>query len=281
MPESKTPDMERVKKRVLADYRNGKKPKELSEKYSLSVNTIKSWIRRADKPDEKKAGAKKSGKRVQPDAPKKPRGAPAKNSNAVGNSGGAPVGSANALIHGGYSPVYFDTLTNDEKALLTGDKLDPETLLQEEILLLSIRERRIMARIRDCADTKGGELLGQLLESVVRNEEKREFDKKKPEDKELYEAAQRAKIESGQLLPGHKYNVTTRTEAAHNVIHRLEEALTRCQAQKQRCIRNLMELQAAQLGQSEIEDLDSVEEAIYGADSGSRKDGQETPDNSV
>lgn len=277
MPESKTPDMERIKKRVLADYRKGKKPKELSEKYGLNVNTVKSWIRRADKTEDTKAGAKNCEKRVQPEAPKKSRGAPAKNSNAVGNSGGAPVGSANALIHGGYSPVYFDTLTDEEKALIVGNKLDPESLLREEILLLSIRERRIMARIQEYADTKGG----QLLESVIRNEEKREFDKNKPGDKELYEAAQRAKIESGQLLPGHKYNVTTRTEAAHNVIHRLEEALTRCQAQKQRCIRNLMELQAAQLDQSEIEDLDSLEADIYGADSDTGKVGQEAPHNPV
>lgn len=57
MPESKTPDMERIKKRVLTDYKNAVKPKELSEKYGIKVNTIKSWIRRADKGGAEKAGA--------------------------------------------------------------------------------------------------------------------------------------------------------------------------------------------------------------------------------
>ena len=136
-----------------------------------------------------------------------------------------------------------------------------------------------MGRIRKITafDEKAPGGMGLVVAGVIRNEDKREFDS--PGDKELYEAAQRAKIESGNLLPGRKYSVTTRTEATYDVIHRLEEALTRCQAQKQKCIRNLMELQAAQLEQSEIEDLDSVEDMIYGADSDGGKDGQKTPDN--
>ena len=208
--------------------------------------------------------------------PKRKRGGQPQNRNAVGNAGGsAPVQNSNARIHGGYSPVYWDTLTDEEKALLDTEKPDSETLLREEIDLLSIRERRIMARIREYSEAKGG----QLLESVTRNEDKREFDS--PEDKKLYEATQRAKIESGNLLPGRKYNVTTRTEAAYYVIHRLEEALTRCQAQKQKCIRNLMELQEAQLEQSEIEDLDNVEAAIYGEDNGGGKDSQKASNDSV
>ena len=281
MLETKALDMERIRKRVLADYKNGKKPKELSEKYGISVNTIKSWIRRADKREETKAGAKKREKRVQSGAPQRSRGAPGKNTNAVGKDCGALPGNANALKHGGYSPVYWDTLTDEEKALLENGTQDNETLLREEIDLLSIRERRIMERIRKISafdeETPGG--MGQVVAGVVQSEAKRKFDSQ--EDKSLYEAAQRAKIERGELLPGRKYNVTTRTEATYDVVHRLEEALTRVQAQKQRCVNSLTELQAAQLSQSEIEDLDSVEEMIYGADSGGGKDSQKTPDNPV
>ena len=36
MPEAKTPDLERTRKRIIADHRKGKKPKELSEKYGHS-----------------------------------------------------------------------------------------------------------------------------------------------------------------------------------------------------------------------------------------------------
>ena len=255
MPAEKIPDIERTKKRVLTDYKNGIKPRELSEKYNVNINTVKSWIRRADKGEPEKAGAKKREKRVQSGAPKKRRGAPEKNTNAVGNSGGAaPVQNSNALIHGGYSPVYWDTLTDEEKALLDNEKPDSETLLREEIDLLSIRERRILERIRKISefDEKMPNGMGQVVAGVIRNEEKRDFDS--PEDKELYEATQRAKIESGNLLPGRKYNVTTRTEATYDVIHRLEEALTRCQAQKQKCIRNLMELRRGMNDSGEVDE---------------------------
>ena len=277
MPESKTPDMERIRKRVLADYKNGGKPKELSEKYGVKVTTIKSWVRRAKESAKEKTEAEN---RRQAEAPKRRRGASAGNTNAVGNSGGAPVANVNALKHGGYSAVYFDTLTDEEKAFITEEKPDPETLLNEEIFLLTVRERRIMERIRKISafDEKAPGGLGQVVAGVVQNEDKRKFDNE--EDKVLFESIQRAKIESGNLLPGHKYSVSSRTEATYDVVHRLEEALTRVQAQKQRCVRALTELRTAQLAQSEIEDLDSVEAMIYGTDSGG-EDVQKAPDDSV
>ena len=274
MAQAKIPDTERTKKRVLADYKKGKKPKELSEKYGVNVNTIKSWIRRADKPDEKKAGAKKREKRVQPDAPKKSRGAPVENTNSVGHPGGrAPVGNANALIHGGYSPVYLDTLTDDERAFVTGEKLDPEALLQEEILLLSIRERRIMQRIRTFTAIAESDN-AQVTASLMRTEVLREFIGANAEDERAeYERVQAEKVADGDALPGHGYSLTTRTESAYDIVQRLEEALTRCQSQKRQCIQHLAELRRESDETLDIEDLDSVEEAIYG--------GQETPDNPV
>ncbi len=178
---------------------------------------------------------------------KRKRGGQPGNKNAVGNpGGGAPVGNTNALVHGGYSPVYWDTLTDEEKALLSNSDKDSETLLLEEINLLSIRERRIMLRIQKLTGlderAKGG--MGQAVASVIRSEDKREFDA--PEDKELYDIRQRAKIESGDILPGRKYKLMTRTEPTYDIIHRLEEALTRCQAQKQRCIQTLVNLRVKQ-----------------------------------
>ena len=274
MAQAKIPETERTKKRVLADYKKGKKPKELSEKYGVNVNTIKSWIRRADKPEEKKAGAKKREKRVQSDAPKTSRGAPAGNTNSVGHPGGrAPIGNANALIHGGYSPVYLDTLTDDERAFITGEKLDPEVLLQEEILLLSIRERRIMQRIRTFTAIAESDN-AQVTASLMRTEVLREFIGANAEDERAeYERVQAEKVADGDALPGHGYSLTTRTESAYDIVQRLEEALTRCQSQKRQCIQHLAELRRESDETLDIEDLDSVEEAIYG--------GQETPDNPV
>lgn len=282
MAQAKIPDTERTKKRVLSDYRKGKKPKELSEKYGVNVNTIKSWIRRADKPEDTKAGAKKREKRVQPEAPKRSRGAPEGNTNAVGHPGGrAPLGNTNAVIHGGYSPVYFDTLTDDERVFITGEKLDPETLLQEEILLLSIRERRIMQRIRIFTRiAESGD--SQVTASLMRTEDLREFiGANADEERAEYEHVQAAKVADGDALPGHGYSLTTRTESAYDIVQRLEEALTRCQSQKRQCIQHLAELRRESDDSLEIEDLESVEEVIYGADGDTGKDGQEAPNNPV
>ncbi|MBQ9349077.1 MAG: hypothetical protein IJT94_17350, partial [Oscillibacter sp.] len=234
-------------------------------------NTITSWIRRASAPPAEKTGAEK---RVQKNAPQRRRGAPAGNTNAVGNSGGAPLGNVNALVHGGYSAIYMDTLTEEERALLSAPEHDTERLLLEEIDLLSVRERRIMVRIRklNLLEEKSPGGMGQAVAAVIRTEEKREFDS--PEDIELYAEVQRAKVEGGKALPGHKYTLTTRTEPTYDVIHRLEDALTRCQAQKQRCIRNLMELRRDQAdSETEIEDLTEAETVIYGNDSDSTDSG--------
>ena len=138
--------------------------------------------------------------------------------------------------------MYWDTLTDEEKALLDSADKDSETLLREEIALLSIRERRIMERIRKFTEidgiTKNG--LGQAVASMITNEEKRRFES--PEEKDRYETMIREKVDDGEQLPGKKYLLTTRTEATYDIINRLEEALTRCQAQKQRCIQNLAAL---------------------------------------
>lgn len=265
MPGTKGQAAADTRKRVLTAYRKGKKPAALAEEYGINVNTIKSWIRRANVPQKGKPGA------VEPDAegaPKRKRGAPKGNRNAVGNSGGPPLGSANALKHGGYSPVYWDTLTEEEKALIEGDAPDSEQLLRDEIDLLSIRERRIMSRIR--AFTRTAEQAengaGQVTAGVIRTEKLREFPGESgAQDRALYEQVQVEQIQAGELLPGHEYSLTTRTEAAYDVIHRLEEALTRCQAQKQRCIHSLISLQKASGEMNEMEDLTDAEALVYGS----------------
>ena len=127
-------------------------------------------------------------------------------------------------------------MDEEEQQILETLDYDGEQLLIDEISLLSIRERRIMQSISNHKDRKGG----QAVAGIVRSEEKRDF--ANDEERELYEEHQREKIDSGKILPGHVYHITTRTEATYDIIQRLEEALTRCQAQKQRCIASLNEL---------------------------------------
>lgn len=87
MDDVRAPDKEKIK----ADYIKGIKPKELSDKYNISINTVKSWIKRYgwSKVDIKEG------------APRKQKGAPLNNVNAVGH--GAPKENSNAERHGFFS----------------------------------------------------------------------------------------------------------------------------------------------------------------------------------
>lgn len=231
-------DMEKTKKRVIGDYKKGLKPKELSEKYGVSINTVKSWISR----NKSKNPPADPGASSAP-APRKP-GAPPGNTNAVGNrGGGAPLGNTNALKHGGYSQIFWDTLTEEEQELIDTMGQDPERMFLDEIYLLTVRERRILQRIEYFQNIKSG----MALESVMRSEDKRQFADE--EEKQLYKERIDAEVQSGDRLPGHPYRVQNRTEATYNIIHRLEEALSRCQDQKRRAIESLTRLYA-ETGQS-------------------------------
>lgn len=213
-------------------YIKGEKISDIAAKLNVPEGTVRRWK------STQKWKPPKASKKPNKTEQKKPskNGAPFGNQNALGNKGGAPKGSHNALKHGGYSSVFWDTLDDDEKKMLNEMDYDGEQLLLDEISLLSIRERRIMQSIAKHKDAK----TGQAVAGIVRSEQKREF--ANDEDRELYEEREREKMESGDKLPGHVYNMTTRTEATYDIIQRLEEALTRCQAQKQRCIASLNEL---------------------------------------
>ena len=119
MDEVRAPDKDKIKK----DYLKGIKPKELSEKYGISINTIKSWIKRY--------GWSKSKNRE--GAPDKRKGAPLNNKNAVGNKGGAaPPENKNAERHGFFAkwlpPETMEIMQSIERS-------DPLNLLWDNIQL--------------------------------------------------------------------------------------------------------------------------------------------------
>ena len=64
--------MESVKERIKEDYIKGLKQKEICDKYNISINTLKSWIKRYKWAEEKRNKG----------APKNTGGAPLKNKNA-------------------------------------------------------------------------------------------------------------------------------------------------------------------------------------------------------
>jgi len=81
-------------------------------------------------------------------------GAPKGNQNAKGNRGGkgGPVGNKKAVTTGEYETIWFDTLTDDEKELLDTIDTDPIQQAEEEIQLWSIRQLRMLQRIKKLND---------------------------------------------------------------------------------------------------------------------------------
>ena len=137
MPKAQSPNRQ-LAYQLWAESGGKRKLEDIAAQIGVTPELMRKW--KSVDGWEKVTLPKKNGNVTNP-VPKRKRGAPCGNQNGIGNSGGAPIGNANALIHGGYSPVYLDTLTDEERAFITGEKLDPETLLQEEILLLSMAQR--------------------------------------------------------------------------------------------------------------------------------------------
>lgn len=238
MNEVRAPTGEQLKEEILEEYYNGGKPKALSEKFGISVNTIKSWIKRdKDKSKAISRGAPASRKGA---SLKKKKGAPAERHNEKG--AGAPIGNKNAVKHGGYSSVYSDALDDEEKELMKEIPDDGAELLMEQISLFYIRERRILKAINKYREKEDNEKGNLVLSGAMTIEQKRKFDS--AQHKAKYEEIRNEKIKEGKISYMYRdYNVTTNTEAAINVIQRLERELTSIQAKKTKCIDALIKMQ--------------------------------------
>lgn len=225
-------------------WKKGLKYKEIAEKLGVPESTVKSWATRywkKGKVASEKVATKKK-KVATEDAtgpPKKSRGAQPGNVNSVGNKGGAaPPGNQNNFKHGGYAAILFDTLDEQEQSLIGQMEPNEEQMLVDEINLLTVRERRIMQRIQEYQKAP------VAISSTVRTEHKRAFDS--PEDEQLYNERIQEKIDAKERLPGREYTTHTTTEASYSIVLKLEEALTRCQAQKQRAIDSLNKIRQSQ-----------------------------------
>ena len=246
MNETRAPTNEEIRAQVLEDYQNGEKPKALSEKTGISINTIKSWIKR-DKA--RKASAGKDAPQSKKGAsPNKKKGAPVGNKNAKGNRGGAaPLRNHNAEKHGAYSKVYWDTLDDEEFILIDSMDDDAEWHLISQLQMFSVRERRLMQRIRQYkeVDEKNH---GLAVKSVSK--------KKVLED---VVDAEGESIGDGKLKKSTETTVTN-TEAVINSIMALESELTKVQRAKTKAIESLSKIRLER-GRLKIEDAKERREA--------------------
>lgn len=130
--------MDEIRIKAKQDYLEGMKQKDIAAKYNISINTLKSWIKRYGWSEEKKSYNKKG-------APKKKKGAPLNNENAKGNKGGAaPIGNLNSIKHGAYQSIYSDMLTTEDQILF--NMIQPSINLDDEIKLLRLKIARLLNR---------------------------------------------------------------------------------------------------------------------------------------
>lgn len=158
------------------------------------------------------------------------RGGQPGNKNAVGNrGGGAPTGNQNGRTHGGYSRLW--PLSDEETEMIGTMEYAPEKMLEDEIAMLTVRERRIFRLISQYEHDQ------LVVSEVKRSEEKREFSDES--ECSLYTEIVNDKIASGDWMPGHPYHLTTTSEAGIKIIILLEGVLSRIQDQKRRAIDSL------------------------------------------
>jgi len=221
------------------DYLAGMKYQEIADKYGVSLNTVKSWQKRHGWSRKKKGapetenGCTQNEKRVHPKggAPfgnhnAKGSGAPKGNKNAVGNKGGPPLGSKNALKTGEYETIWFDTLTEEEQELFGKIDTDPLAQAEQEIIFFTLRERRMMERIK--------KLMNGLTEK-----EKRIVSELREEKQAVEMYDEKTAQTRTVMVPVPKMVITSITEThskAIDEILRIEDGLTRVQQQKARWV---------------------------------------------
>ncbi|WP_082394257.1 phage terminase small subunit [Bacillus sp. JCM 19034] len=238
MPRPRDPRREEAKEAWLKS-KGEAKLKDIASYLGVTSSTIRKWKAQDNWEDELKGSAPK----LKRSAPKRGRtgapngnknaegnkgGPPPGNKNAVGNSGGAaPIGNKNALVTGEYESILFDTLTEEEQIMFGVIDTSPVGQIDENIRVLSIRERRMMERIRS--------ILSGLTETEKRILKER-ISVKVPVES-FNDRTGKFEIKTAkqdQLV------VTEEEETTYRKIDdvlKLEEALTRIQGRKQAAIK--------------------------------------------
>lgn len=221
---------------AFEDWKRGMKYQEIADKYSVSVNTVKSWKTRFWNKAQRKKCAENVSKSVQENkksvqlktkagAPKgnknainnKGGGAPEGNQNAVGNKGGsAPKGNKNSLKHGIYEKLLYSAFSEEEKELFHLKELDEAEELKGIIRLCDIQIFRFMQKVKEVQEKPGGLLADRVIVTNRKCYDK-DTDKMKLSDS----------------------TTATNAIAAHNLIVRYNDEIERIKKTKIRCLEDL------------------------------------------
>lgn len=221
-------------------FNDGMAMVEIAKNLGVSDGTVRSWKNRygwSDKSKKTKCNVAKKDGKTNATLQKKKRGGQPKNQNAKGGSGNPNpkqrISPDAAVKHGGYTPVFMDTLDEDEQELVGTIPENEEKLLLEQIQLFSIRERRILKAINKYREQNGD----VAVADVTRFDNERSF--KNKEEEETYEKRQQEKIDREEILPGKPYSVQTHTTNKDMIIARLEQELSTVQSKKTKAIEAL------------------------------------------
>lgn len=119
---------------VKNDYLQGMKYKDIISKYDITQSELRSIIRK-NKLTRSKSEIQKG------------------NQNAIGNSGGhGTEGNKNAVTTGEYENIFSSVLDDDENDIMKGSSKGTRATLLEELKILTIREKRMLSRIKTLKD---------------------------------------------------------------------------------------------------------------------------------
>ncbi|MBS5858035.1 MAG: hypothetical protein KIC60_06075 [Clostridium sp.] len=176
---------------IKNDYLQGMKYRDIMQKYNITQPELRSVIRR-NKLTRSKSELQQGNK------------------NAIGNKGGhGTEDNKNAVVTGEYEKIYEDVLDEEELELYnTIEVNDKEQLLINDYKILTIREKRMLSRIKT--------LKQQGKDMTI------DFIRKKNSKSET--------------------ETVTEAQPTINIIQRIEEGLTRVQEAKRKTIESLMKI---------------------------------------
>ena len=256
MPRARSPQRDEAYQIWLASNFN-KKLKDIAAELNVSESKVRKW-KCEDKWEQKAKGTLQNEKG---NAPKKKRGAPKGNKNAVGNNGGAPLGNTNTLVHGGYSAFYWDTLSDEEKEMIENMPKDEEELLLDQVKMYTVQERRLLQAIQKVKDskikTKDSEGKSVTLD-----------------DRVLTSGTVSKSTKNGGIIPVTEVTSSSSTNYEHkdNRLLRLQQQLTTVQRAKTKALDSLIHINIEKQKlemlrentEAELEDTSETDGVIYG-----------------
>jgi uncharacterized protein YjcR len=154
-------------------YHDGMKLVDIAKKFGVPASTVRRW-KSTQKWDENKGNRSKKKQSERSDnsdegktSARKSRGAPKGNKNAVGHVSSVPLRNTNAEKHGAYSKIYWDSLDDEELQLMQAVLNSEEEMLQQQIAMYTVRERKFMHRIKEFKEKSEGADIEYAIKGVA------------------------------------------------------------------------------------------------------------------